>query len=215
MTDHDATTQTSHIVIRPDDPQYTGSWVIPNDTAMTLTTASPMHGSMQIIGAGTPQEPAVAINLDTGVVTFGPSYEPNEAARAFWQAIEAVYTDPFQVHGPGLTDRIDAELAAGEQAQRKADRLERKLQAIVEATVLWRDRPGGDVGLAVALASILDSEQPDAPTVTAMVRELREAQRKVKRLDQMAEAWKTRLPETVVTATVVEAVHQVTRPEAG
>lgn len=43
--------------------------------------------------------------------------------------------------------------------------------------------------------------------------ELKEAQRKVERLDQMATAWAERLPETISRDTVVEAIHQVTRPE--
>lgn len=43
----------------------------------------------------------------------------------------------------------------------------------------------------------------------------REAGRKVQRLDQMATAWKERLPETINRDTVVEAVHQVTRGGAG
>lgn len=39
----------------------------------------------------------------------------------------------------------------------------------------------------------------------------REAERKLKRLDQMATAWLERLPDTIRTATAAEAVHQVTR----
>jgi len=38
------------------------------------------------------------------------------------------------------------------------------------------------------------------------------AQKQVERLDQMATAWKERLPEAINRDTVVEAVHQVTRP---
>lgn len=39
------------------------------------------------------------------------------------------------------------------------------------------DRPGGDVGLAIALAGILDTEQPEPPAATALVRVLRECDR--------------------------------------
>jgi len=39
------------------------------------------------------------------------------------------------------------------------------------------------------------------------------AQKQVARLDQMATAWKERLPEVINRDTVVEAVHQVTRPD--
>jgi hypothetical protein len=54
---------------------------------------------------------------------------------------------------------------------------ENRLQAITEAVILWRDRPGGDVGLAIALAGILDAEQPEPPAATALVRVLRECDR--------------------------------------
>lgn len=54
---------------------------------------------------------------------------------------------------------------------------EKRLQAVTEAVVLWRDRPGGDVGLAIALAGILDIEQPEPPASAALVRVLRECDR--------------------------------------
>ena len=54
---------------------------------------------------------------------------------------------------------------------------EKRLQAVTEAVTLWRDRPGGDVGLAIALAGILDTEQPDPPASAALVRVLRECDR--------------------------------------
>jgi len=40
------------------------------------------------------------------------------------------------------------------------------------------------------------------------------AQKKVDRLDQMAQAWADRLPENIRRDTVVEAIHHVTRLEA-
>lgn len=54
---------------------------------------------------------------------------------------------------------------------------EQRLKAVTEAVVLWRDRPGGDVGLAIALAGILDTEQPEPPASAALVRVLRECDR--------------------------------------
>jgi hypothetical protein len=63
-----------------------------------------------------------------------------------------------------------AELTAGEKAQQR-------VEALTEAVVLWRDRPGGDVGLAIALAGILDTEKPDPPAATALVRVLKECDR--------------------------------------
>ncbi|MFJ8677272.1 hypothetical protein [Streptomyces sp. NPDC093589] len=52
-----------------------------------------------------------------------------------------------------------------------------RVQAITEATVMWRDRPGGDVGLAIALAGILDTERPEPQASTALVRVLAECDR--------------------------------------
>lgn len=52
-----------------------------------------------------------------------------------------------------------------------------RLEAIREAVVVWRDRPGGDVGLAIALAGILDAEQPEPPAAAALVRALAECDR--------------------------------------
>lgn len=40
----------------------------------------------------------------------------------------------------------------------------------------------------------------------------REAERRVRRLDEMAEAWNSQPPATIPTATVADAVHAVTRP---
>lgn len=54
---------------------------------------------------------------------------------------------------------------------------EKRLEALTEALVLWRDRPGGDVGLALALSRILDAEQPEPPASTALVRVLAECDR--------------------------------------
>jgi hypothetical protein len=69
-----------------------------------------------------------------------------------------------------LKARINAELAAGEKAQKQ-------VEAITEAVILWRDRPGGDIGLAISLANILDTEQPEPPAATALVRVLKECDR--------------------------------------
>lgn len=54
---------------------------------------------------------------------------------------------------------------------------EARLRALTEAVILWRDRPGGDVGLAIGLAGILDAEQPEPPAATALVRVLAECDR--------------------------------------
>lgn len=63
------------------------------------------------------------------------------------------------------------------QQPREYTTTEERLQAVTEAVVLWRDRPGGDVGLAIALAGILDIEQPEPPASAALVRVLSECDR--------------------------------------
>jgi hypothetical protein len=50
------------------------------------------------------------------------------------------------------------------------DQLRDKLKAITEATILWRDRTAGDVGLAIALGSILDADKPEPPATAAVAR---------------------------------------------
>jgi hypothetical protein len=119
---------------------------------------------------GAKGQPLVTIHPD-GRLEHGDDYQPDEAATAFWDAVQRL-TPPAMVreYGAPLTARINAELAAGEAAQKK-------LEAITEAVVLWRDRPGEGVGLAIALAGILDTEQPEPPAATALVRVLRECDR--------------------------------------
>lgn len=71
-----------------------------------------------------------------------------------------------------LAEQIRAE------AEVRAVAAEARIQAVTEATVMWRDRPGGgDVGLAIALAGILDTEQPEPPAAAALVRVLNECDR--------------------------------------
>jgi hypothetical protein len=114
--------------------------------------------------------PLVTIRPD-GTLEFGKDYQPDEAARAFWEAVQRLApTGMEQEYGKPLTARINAELAAGERAQKR-------LEAVTEAVVLWRDRPGGEVGLAISLASILDTTEPEPPAATALVRVLKECDR--------------------------------------
>jgi hypothetical protein len=87
--------------------------------------------------------------------------------------------DHFGEHAPVFfSDIHQSALASALIAYREQQKTaEQQLQAITEAVVLWRDRPGGDVGLAIALAGILDTEQPEPPAATALVRVLRECDR--------------------------------------
>ncbi|MFE9812329.1 hypothetical protein [Streptomyces sp. NPDC005548] len=93
-----------------------------------------------------------AVHVD-GRVELGENYQPDEAARSFWETVQRLAPSGMeQQYGKPLNARINAELAAGQNAERK-----------------------------------------------------------VQRLDQMAQAWKDRLPETLNRDTVVDAIHHVTR----
>lgn len=88
-----------------------------------------------------------------GTLEFADGYTPDEAARAFWEAVQRLTPDPMvREFGAPLASRINGELAAGQEAQRKLERI-----------------------------------------------------------DSMAAAWLERLPDTISTATAVEAIHMVTR----
>lgn len=96
---------------------------------------------------------------------------PGEALRTFGAAFAKSADD---------IDPQDTAPATGTPVVGAAARYlaaEKRIQAVTEATILWRDRPGGDVGLAIALAGILDSEQPDPPAAIALVRVLAECDR--------------------------------------
>jgi hypothetical protein len=132
MTNHDG-------VISPQDMQ-----------AFTITAAR-AQGSVLSVPASNGR-PLVTIHPD-GRLEFGEDYQPDEAAQVFWAAVQRFAPSPMdQEFGAPLTARINAELAAGQRAQKK-----------------------------------------------------------VERLDSMASYWAERLPDTIATATAVDAIHQVTR----
>jgi hypothetical protein len=150
MTDHES-------VLSAQDPEN------------VAITANTIQDSLLSIPVGNSQ-PLVTIHPD-GRLEFGDDYQPDEAAQLFWQAVQRFApTQMEQQFGKPLAARIDAELAAGERAQQW-------VEALTEAVVLWRNRPGGDVGLAIALSGILDTDKPDPPAATALVRVLKECDR--------------------------------------
>jgi hypothetical protein len=65
--------------------------------------------------------PLIAVHPD-GRIEYGDGYTPDEAAQAFWDAVERLSRD--LQYGAPLNARINAELAAGQQAQRQVDRLD-------------------------------------------------------------------------------------------
>ncbi|MFD9004437.1 hypothetical protein ACFV0T_26350 [Streptomyces sp. NPDC059582] len=128
--------------------------ISPQDLQDVCITAATVPSSVFAI-PNARQKPLVTIRPD-GRLEFGEHYQPDEAAQAFWEAVQRFApTQMEQQFGKPLAARVDAELAAG-----------------------------------------------------------RRAQKQVERLDQMATAWKERLPETISRDTVVDAVHQVTREGA-
>jgi hypothetical protein len=158
--------QDSGQIIELDATDFTGtggSIFVSADQIQPVTIQPPPI--IAVLGEG--GVPLVAVHPD-GHLEYGPGYEPDEAARRFWDGVEQ-YARNVQ-YGPQLNETINTHLKAGEEA-------EKRIQAVTEATVMWRDRPGGDIGLAIALAGILDLEQPEPPASAALVRVLRECDR--------------------------------------
>lgn len=123
---------------------------IPSLEDITISAAQALPSLITI--SNTVNKPIVTIRPD-GRLEFGEDYQPDEAARVFWEAVQRLTPSPMiQEFGAPLTARIDAELAAGKRAQKQ-----------------------------------------------------------VERLDSMAAYWAERLPDTILTATAVDAIHQVTR----
>lgn len=149
-----------------DGTALTGKITMTNTDIQAVQIAPPPTISMQASNG----RMLWAIHPD-GRMEFSDEYQPDEAAQAFWDAVQRWAPGPMvQQYGAPLTARINAHLKAGQEA-------EQRVAAITEAAILWRDRPGGDVGLAIALAGILDTEQPVPPAAAALVRVLRECDR--------------------------------------
>jgi hypothetical protein len=67
--------------------------------------------------------PMVTIHND-GRLEYAAEYQPDEAARAFWEAVQRLAPDPMvREFGAPLAARINAELAAGQEAQATVDRI--------------------------------------------------------------------------------------------
>lgn len=95
--------------------------------AGSIVAAAPLIGQLCIgNNAGTP---LVTISLDTGQITYGPDYDPDEAARLFWDAITTQFSSPDRYFGPGLNARIDQHLREGEAAEKQVQRLDRMAEA--------------------------------------------------------------------------------------
>ncbi|MFD8469056.1 hypothetical protein ACFV10_28610 [Streptomyces cyaneofuscatus] len=79
-------------------------------TATNVTSVA----SITIPGAA---GPLVTIRPD-GRLEYGPGYEPDEAARLFWDAVRRWAPSPMEKQfGRPLTERINADLARGQKAE--------------------------------------------------------------------------------------------------
>ena len=84
-------------------------------------TAAKMELSSPLLSIGGNGTPKVVLHRD-GRLEFGDDYNPDDAARAFWDAIQRLTPDPMtQEFGAPLKARINAELAAGERAQKRLE----------------------------------------------------------------------------------------------
>ncbi|MFJ2279277.1 hypothetical protein ACIOEZ_34575 [Streptomyces sp. NPDC087866] len=85
---------------------------VPTAQLMTITAASITRPTITIPGA---DGPLVTIHPD-GRLEYGEGYEPDEAARQFWEAMGSHAQSPEQQFGRPLAARIDAELQRGQAA---------------------------------------------------------------------------------------------------
>ncbi|WP_097865874.1 hypothetical protein [Streptomyces sp. rh34] len=90
-------------------------FVLDNTKLMQITAVDVRStASISIPGAN---GPLVTIHPD-GRLEYGPGYEPDEAARLFWDAMRRWAPSPMEKQfGRPLTERINANLARGQKAE--------------------------------------------------------------------------------------------------
>ncbi|MFJ7023177.1 hypothetical protein ACIQUW_32925 [Streptomyces sp. NPDC101117] len=82
---------------------------------------------------GSNGQPLVSIHPD-GRTEFGDGYEPDEAARQFWDAVQRLVPSGMaREFGAPLTASINAHLKAGQEAEQKVQRLDQMVTA-------WKER---------------------------------------------------------------------------
>ena len=85
--------------------------------------------------------PLVTIDLNDGSMAFGPDYEPDEAARLFWQAVkDATPTPAVREFGPALHARINEHLASGQKAEEDLEQLRAEVRMLCGCCGDNRDR---------------------------------------------------------------------------
>ncbi|MFD4795955.1 hypothetical protein [Streptomyces anulatus] len=98
------------------------SLVTVDNTKVMQITATNVTSAASITIPGT-AGPLVTIRPD-GRLEYGPGYEPDEAARLFWDAMRRWAPSPMEKQfGRPLTERINAELARGETALAAVQRI--------------------------------------------------------------------------------------------
>lgn len=87
-----------------------------DSTKVMQITATNVTSAASITIPGT-AGPLVTIRPD-GRLEYGPGYEPDEAARLFWDAMRRWAPSPMEKQfGRPLTERINADLARGQKAE--------------------------------------------------------------------------------------------------
>jgi hypothetical protein len=129
------------------DASTAGSLVLNSSQIQALTITPPptisIHGDNGSL--------LVAVHPD-GRLEYGPDYEPDDAARRFWEGVEQAARN-IQ-YGPPMNATINARLKTGEEAERKVQRL----RALAEQ---WQAamRPGEKHPAAAAVLAILDGRE--------------------------------------------------------
>lgn len=122
-----------------------GSPVTPSLEDITISAAQAQPSLITI--SNTVNKPIVTIRPD-GRLEFGEGYQPDEAARVFWDAVQRLTPSPMiQEFGASLTARINAELAAGQRAQKQVERID-------SMAAHWLERLPDTIRTAAAVEAI-------------------------------------------------------------
>jgi hypothetical protein len=108
-----------------DGTNLTGSLFVSADQIQNVFTQEPpiiaVHGDDNTL--------MIAIHPD-GHLEYGPSYQPDDAARLFWAAVEQHARNAQ--YGAPMNARVNAHLRAGEEAEHKVARLDQMATAWLE-----------------------------------------------------------------------------------
>lgn len=100
---------------------YDGVVTTQDMQGLTITAAKVQPSVISIPNAN--QKPLVTIHPD-GHLEFGDDYQPDEAAQAFWDAVQRLAPSAGdRTFGPQLHSRINAELKAGQESEQNLAKL--------------------------------------------------------------------------------------------